>query len=120
MSGCASMLPAPRQPPVMLTTTKATTYYSVHETTSKIFEEMVLRVPVHQGLHAGDVLAPVRDVLDAVHALGGLVGQRGRALVGRDSLLGEEVDADFFVDVYGPDVGREKMVTERLDNILHS
>jgi len=71
----------------MLTTTKATTYYSVHETTSKIFEEMVLRVPVHQGLHAGDVLAPVRDVLDAVHALGGLVGQRGRALVGRDSLL---------------------------------
>ena len=120
MSGCASMLPAPRQPPVMLTTTKATTYYSVHETTSKIFEEMVLRVPVHQGLHAGDVLAPVRDVLDAVHALGGLVGQRGRALVGRDSLLGEEVDADFFVDVYGPGVGREKMVTERLDNILHS
>ena len=107
-------------PPVTLTTTKATTYYSVHETTSKIFEEMVLRVPVHQGLHAGDVLAPVRDVLDAVRALGGLVGQRGRALVGRDSLLGEEVDADFFVDVYGPGVGRKKMVTERLDNILHS
>src|SRR2546430_7213260 len=42
---------------------------------------MVLRVPVHQGLHAGDVLAPVRDVLDAVHALGRLAGQRGRALV---------------------------------------
>jgi hypothetical protein len=45
---------------------------------------------------------------------------RGRALVGRDNLLVDEVDADFFVDVYGPGVGREKMVTERLDNILHS
>jgi hypothetical protein len=72
---------------------------------------MVLRVPVHQDLHAGDVLAPVRDVLDAVHALGRLAGQRGRALVGRDSLLVDEVDADFFVDVYGPGVGREKTIT---------
>src|SRR5436309_2290808 len=50
ISGCASMLPhppqptvtpAPPQPTVTLTTTRATTYYSVHgTTTSKIFEDI--------------------------------------------------------------------------------
>ena len=50
ISGCASMLPhppqptvtpAPPQPTVTLTTTRATTYYSVHgTTTTKIFEDI--------------------------------------------------------------------------------
>jgi hypothetical protein len=41
ISGCASMLPHPPQPTVTLTTTRATTYYSVHgTTTSKIFEDI--------------------------------------------------------------------------------
>ena len=63
ISGCASMLPhppqptvtpAPPQPTVTLTTTRATTYYSVHgTTTSKIFEDIKARgLNEQDGKHA--------------------------------------------------------------------
>src|SRR5262249_41341104 len=42
---------------------------------------MMLLMPLHQRLHAGDVLAPVRDILNAVHTLGRLAGQTRRPLV---------------------------------------
>jgi predicted secreted Zn-dependent protease len=56
ISGCASMVPTP---PVRLTTTKATTYYSVHgTTTSKIFDEIRLKGLREQaGEYAGEYAA---------------------------------------------------------------
>ena len=54
VSGCASVSPAPTRPIVTLTTTRATTYYSLRETTTKrIFEEISAHRLIEQdGQHA--------------------------------------------------------------------